>query len=65
VYSVRPKPEATVSAPVTWDEVQADLAIEDFRIDNMPERVRKLGDLWKPMLAARGRFRLDRVLHAA
>jgi bifunctional non-homologous end joining protein LigD len=65
VYSVRPKPEATVSAPVTWDEVEGSLAIEDFRIDNMPGRVQKIGDLWKPMLAARGRFRLDRVLHAA
>jgi bifunctional non-homologous end joining protein LigD len=65
VYSIRPKPAATVSAPVTWKEVEADLQIEDFRIDNVPSRVRKLGDLWKPMLAARGRFRLDQVLYAA
>jgi len=28
----------------------------------VPARVRKLGDLWKPLLAARGRFRLERVL---
>ena len=34
----------------------------DFHIGNVPARVRKLGDLWKPLLAARGRFRLERVL---
>ena len=62
VYSLRPKPEATVSAPITWKEVERGCAIEDFRIDNMPARIRKLGDLWKPLLAARGRFRLERVL---
>jgi hypothetical protein len=28
----------------------------------MPARVRKLGDLWKPLLAARGRFRLEELL---
>ena len=65
VYSVRPKPLATVSAPVTWDEVEAGAEIEDFRLDNMAERIAKVGDLWKPLLAARGRFRLEKVLHAA
>jgi hypothetical protein len=28
----------------------------------VPARVRRLGDLWKPLLAARGRFRLEEVL---
>jgi bifunctional non-homologous end joining protein LigD len=62
VYSVRPTVRATVSAPVTWDEVEAGFEIEDFRIDNVPERVRKLGDLWKPLLASRGRFSLEQFL---
>ena len=62
VYSVRPTEAATVSAPVTWQEVEGGVEIEDFRIDNMPARVRRLGDLWKPLLAARGRFRLEDVL---
>ena len=35
VYSVRPKPRAPVSAPVTWDEIERCLTIEDFRLDNM------------------------------
>ncbi len=62
VYSVRPKPRATVSAPVTWEEVKRGIRIEDFRLDNVPARVRELGDLWKPLLQPRGRFELQKVL---
>jgi bifunctional non-homologous end joining protein LigD len=58
VYSVRPKAKATVSVPVTWEEVADGVELEDFRLDNVPERVRRLGDLWKPLLGARGRFDL-------
>jgi bifunctional non-homologous end joining protein LigD len=62
IYSVRPKPRASVSTPLTWNEVEAGAAITDFRIDNVPGRVRKIGDLWKPLLAKGGRFDLARVL---
>jgi bifunctional non-homologous end joining protein LigD len=62
VYSVRPKPLATVSTPVSWKEVEKGIKIEDFRIDNVPQRLRKLGDLWKPLLQKRGRFRLEDYL---
>jgi bifunctional non-homologous end joining protein LigD len=62
VYSTRPTPRATVSTPLTWDEVERGVAIEDFRLTNVPARLKKMGDLWKPLLAARGRFRLERVL---
>ena len=42
-YSVRPRPEATVSAPLDWDEVDtADPA--DFTLGTMPNRFAKLGD---------------------
>ena len=58
VYSPRPKPHAPVSTPVTWKEVERGFAIEDFRIDNVPQRVKKLGDLWQPLLTKR-RFRLE------
>jgi bifunctional non-homologous end joining protein LigD len=60
VYSVRPTPRATVSAPVTWEEVEAGIAIEDFRMDNMLERIRTAGDLWKPLVAKRGRANLEK-----
>jgi bifunctional non-homologous end joining protein LigD len=59
---VRPSPRAAVSTPVTWKEIENGIEIDDFRIDNVPARVKKLGDLWKPLLAARGRFKLERLL---
>jgi bifunctional non-homologous end joining protein LigD len=62
VYSVRPRPEATVSTPVTWKDVERGMRIEDFRLDNVPARIRKVGDLWAPLLAQRGRVRLERSL---
>ena len=58
IYSVRPRPEATVSTPVSWKEVERGVRIEDFTVKNVPKRVAKLGDLWKPLLAVRGRFDL-------
>lgn len=62
IYSVRPKPSAPVSAPVTWEEIARGIRIEDFRLDNMPGRLKQVGDLWKPVLASRGRFHLERLL---
>ncbi len=59
IYSVRPKPRATVSAPVTWKEIEKGVAIEDFRMDNVPARIAKLGDLWKPLLSTGKRFHLE------
>jgi bifunctional non-homologous end joining protein LigD len=60
IYSVRPKPRATVSTPVTWKELERGVAIEDFRMDNVPARLRKLGDLWEPLLEKKGRVRLEK-----
>jgi bifunctional non-homologous end joining protein LigD len=49
-YSVRPKPGATVSTPLEWDEVNDLLSPSLFTIKNVLERFRKKGDLWKPVL---------------
>ncbi len=62
IYSVRPHPRAAVSTPVTWEEIEKGISIEDFRIDNVPARVARLGDLWAPLLAQKGRFKLETVL---
>jgi len=62
IYSVRPHPQAAVSTPVTWDEIDAGIRIEDFTLRNVPARVKKKGDLWAPLLAAKGRFRLEKYL---
>jgi len=50
VYSVRPTPRATVSTPVTWEEIESGIKMDAFRLDNVPSRLKDLGDLWKPLL---------------
>ena len=62
VYSPRPRPEATVSTPITWEEVERGVWLEDFTIRNVPARVKRVGDLWKPLLQARGRFDLRKFV---
>ena len=49
-YSLRPKPGATASAPLHWEEVKKGLSIKDFTIDNMYSRAKEVGDLFKPVL---------------
>jgi bifunctional non-homologous end joining protein LigD len=53
IYSIRATSLATVSTPVSWKEVERGIKIEDFRIDNVPRRLAKIGDLWKPLLGKR------------
>jgi len=62
VYSIRPTPLATVSAPVTWDEVEADIEIDDFRLDNMMDRIATVGDLWAPLAKKSGRAKLEPLI---
>ena len=62
IYSVRPRPQAPVSTPVTWDEIDTGVRIEDFRINNVRARIEKLGDLWKPLLNTGGRVDLRKYL---
>jgi bifunctional non-homologous end joining protein LigD len=45
-YSVRPHPGATVSAPLSWAELETDLQPTDFDLRSMAERVDAVGDLW-------------------
>ena len=49
-YCVRPRPMATVSAPLNWKEVNHLLSPEMFTIKNMEKRIKKVGDLWEPVL---------------
>ncbi len=50
-YSVRPTPEASVSTPLHWDEVNARLDPKKFTIKNTKKRLDKVGDIWKPVLS--------------
>ena len=49
-YSVRPKPHATVATPLYWDEVKPGLLPQNFTILNVPERLAKIGDIFKGVL---------------
>jgi bifunctional non-homologous end joining protein LigD len=49
-YSLRPKPGATVSMPLHWDELKKGLSMQDFTMRNAIERINKEGDLFKPVL---------------
>lgn len=49
-YSLRPKPGATVSMPLHWEEVKKGLAMKDFTIENSIARMRSEGDIFKGSL---------------
>ena len=49
-YSLRPKPGATVSMPLHWDEVKKGLKMKDFTIFNAIARIKETGDIFKPVL---------------
>ncbi|MEO3403373.1 DNA ligase D [Mucilaginibacter sp. CAU 1740] len=49
-YSLRPKPGATVSMPLHWDEVKPGLTMKDFTIFNSIDRLKETGDLFKGVL---------------
>jgi bifunctional non-homologous end joining protein LigD len=62
-YSLRERRGATVSAPLEWNELRATLRLEQFTIETMPARIRKVGDLWGAALKHRNTRRaIDRVL---
>ena len=64
-YSVRANSRATVSAPLTWDEVP-DVRPDDFDVLTMPGRFAQVGDLFAPLVAhAAPRYPLDSVLELA
>ncbi len=50
-YSVRPTPNALVSAPLTWAELD-DAAPEDFTIPSMLTRFTEVGDAWAPFYSS-------------
>ena len=62
IYSVRPTSVASVSTPVTWIEVDKGITIADFRLDNVRERIAKVGDLWKGLASGKRRVDLRKYL---
>jgi bifunctional non-homologous end joining protein LigD len=60
-YCLRPRPHATVSTPLRWNEVNHQLSPEMFTIQNIQQRLQEKGDLWKGILG-KG-IRLQTVLN--
>ncbi|WP_237049287.1 DNA ligase D [Lentibacillus amyloliquefaciens] len=61
-YSPRKRDDATVAAPLFWDEVNSDLSPDMFRIDNVVERVKAVGCPFKDYFVAGENQVLDDVL---
>lgn len=53
-YSARASAYAGVSTPLSWDEVEQGVRREDFTIETMPERLKKVGDVWKGLRTSKG-----------
>jgi bifunctional non-homologous end joining protein LigD len=51
-YSPRPSPEASVSVPLLWEELD-EVYPTGFTILNVPDRLAKVGDPWKGVLEAK------------
>ena len=58
-YSVRPTPEARVSAPLAWEEVPT-VEPQTFTVETMRDRIADVGDLtegmWRRKVSLRPRF---------
>lgn len=62
VYSLRPKKGATVSTPLDWSEVKKGLTPQDFNIKTIHKRLKKVGDLFAPMLDSKNAVDLTKCL---
>jgi bifunctional non-homologous end joining protein LigD len=58
VFTVRAKPGATVSMPLTWKQVDKGVKISDFNIKNVPTLIEKTGNAWEDFFAQRQTLKL-------
>ena len=58
VFTVRAKPGATVSMPLTWKQVEKGVKISDFNIKNVPTLIEKKGNAWEDFFAQRQTLKL-------
>jgi len=53
-YSARASEFAGASTPLTWAEIDEGVNPRDFTLRNLPDRLAKTGDLWKPIFTPKG-----------
>lgn len=58
VYTARAKPQATVSMPLTWKQIEKGVHISDFTIKNVPTLAQKKGNAWADFFAQRQTLKL-------
>lgn len=58
VFTVRAKPHATVSMPLTWKQVEKGVTIADFTIKNLPTLLKKNGNAWADFFDSRQTLKL-------
>jgi len=61
VFTVRAKPLATVSMPLTWKQIEKGVRISDFTIRNVPTLAQKKGNAWAEFIAQRQTLKLQRT----
>lgn len=59
VFTVRAKPKATVSMPLTWKQIKQGVKISDFTVKNVPALLKKNGSPWVDFLNQRQKLKLD------
>jgi bifunctional non-homologous end joining protein LigD len=57
-YSARARPNATVSMPLNWKQIEKGVKIADFTIKNVPKLVEKNGDAWAEFFDGRQELKL-------
>ncbi len=57
-YSARARANATVSMPLTWKQIEREVKISDFTIENVPALVKKSGGAWKNFFESRHELNL-------
>jgi len=57
-FTVRAKPKATVSMPLTWKQIEQGVKISDFTVKNVPALLKKKGNAWADFLDQRQKLKL-------
>ncbi len=55
-YSVRATSEATVSTPITWEELEQGINPKQFTLKTMDQRMKDVGDIFQPVYGMRQRL---------